>query len=119
MITEETLKERAREAMPFCEEHNLISWADKENNKFFPKALMALSINKMEYYLNPHPSLDKLMMSDGIHTTEEWLQTQPPTWRAIETEAIYECVKRGWSLHIMNIQSVAREIDAMRNPKGW
>ncbi len=46
-------------------------------------------------------------------------ETQPEAWREIETEAIYECMRKGWPLHVMNIQSTAREIDAKRNPKGW
>ena len=49
----------------------------------------------------------------------EWLLTQPEAWRPMETEAIYECMRKGWELHIINIQSTAREIDAKRNPKGW
>ena len=63
--------------------------------------------------------LSELMMSNGKQTVEEWLMTQPEEWRDLEIEAIYECLKRGWELHIMNIQSTAREIDAKRNPKGW
>ena len=64
--------------------------------------------------------LSKLKMADGEETVEEWMKkTQPEEWWPIETEAIYECLRRGWPLHIGNIQSTAREIDARRNPKGW
>ncbi len=65
--------------------------------------------------------LNKIMMSERSHgkqTAAEWLG-QPEAWREIETEAIYECMRKGWPLHVMNIQSTAREIDAKRNPKGW
>lgn len=67
------------------------------------------------------PNLNNIMMSERTHgkqTAAEWLQTQPEKWSAIETEAIYECMRRGWPLHIMHIQMIAREIDAKRNPKG-
>jgi hypothetical protein len=63
--------------------------------------------------------LSELMMSNGKQTVEEWLMTQPEEWRDLEIEAIYECLKRGWKLHIRHIQMIAREIDAKRNPKGW
>ena len=63
--------------------------------------------------------LNKILMGNSKQTAEEWLKTQPEAWREAMTEAIYECLKRGWTLHTMNIQSMAREIDAKRNPKGW
>ncbi len=58
-------------------------------------------------------------MANGRQTAADWLLTQPEQWRSLETEAIYECLNRNWELHVMNIQSTAREIDAIRNPKGW
>lgn len=39
--------------------------------------------------------LSEIMMSNGKQTAEEWLMTQPEAWREIETEAIYECLKKG------------------------
>ncbi|MBP3483210.1 MAG: hypothetical protein J6K28_07470 [Alistipes sp.] len=47
-------------------------------------------------------------------TAEEWLLTQPEAWRELETEAIYECLRRKWPLHTGNIQMVAREIEPER-----
>lgn len=76
----------------------------------------------MHPYINPDPNekdLNKLLMSDGKETAQEWLMTQPERWRSLATEAIYECLKKGWPLHEGNIQMTAREIDAKRNPKGW
>ena len=73
-------------------------------------------------YINPDPDekdLNKILMEDGKETAQEWLMTQPEAWREIETEAIYECLKRGWTLHTGHIQMIARELDAKRNPKGW
>ncbi len=73
-------------------------------------------------YINPDPNekdLNKILMEDGKQTAQEWLMTQPESWRPEMTEAIYECLKRGWTLHTMSIQSTARELDAQRNPKGW
>ena len=73
-------------------------------------------------YINPNPNekdLNKLLMEDGKQTAQEWLMTQPKKYRERATEAIYECLKRGWTLHTGNIQSTARELDAQRNPKGW
>jgi hypothetical protein len=63
--------------------------------------------------------LDEIMMDDGEQTAAEWLLTQPEAWRIRETEAIYACLKKGWPLNVITIQSTAREIDAKRNPKGW
>ena len=63
--------------------------------------------------------LSEIMMSDGKQTAADWLLTQPDEWRPIETEAIYECLKRGWPMNVMEIQGIAREIDAKQNPKGW
>ena len=63
--------------------------------------------------------LDKIMMSNGRETAAEWLAKEPEAWREAEAEAIYECLRRGWPLHVGNIQYVAREIDAKLNPKGW
>lgn len=51
----------------------------------------------------------KLLLTDG-RTAEEFLSTQPEEWRSVETSAIYECLRRGWPLHVGNIQYVAREI---------
>ena len=67
--------------------------------------------------------LDKILVGpmgrkDWIPASE-WLRTQPEAWREIETEALHECMKRGWSLTAFHIQMIAREIDAERNPKGW
>lgn len=73
-------------------------------------------------YINPNPNekdLNKLLMSDGKETAQEWLMTQPESWREAMIEAIYECLKRGWTLHTGHIQMTARELDAQRNPKGW
>jgi len=73
-------------------------------------------------YINPNPNekdLNKLLMEDGKQTAQEWLMTQPKKYWERATEAIYECLKRGWTLHTGNIQSTARELDAQRNPKGW
>lgn len=73
-------------------------------------------------YINPNPDerdLNKILMEDGRETAAEWLKTQPERWHSLATEAIYECLKKGWPLHDGNIQSTAREIDAKRNPKGW
>lgn len=73
-------------------------------------------------YINPNPDerdLTKILMEDGKETAQEWLMTQPKTWREAMIEAIYECLKRGWTLHIGHIQMMARELDAKRNPKGW
>ena len=61
--------------------------------------------------------LDKIMMDQDMYpgmTVNEWLLTQPEAWRAIETEAIYECMRKGWDLHVMNIQSTARELGGTR-----
>lgn len=63
--------------------------------------------------------LSQIMMSNGKQTAQEWLMTQPESWREIEIEAIYECLRRGWPLHTAHIHIIAREIDAKRNPKGW
>ena len=63
--------------------------------------------------------LSEIMMSNGKQTAEEWLMTQPEAWREIETEAIYECLKKGWSLHLVSIQSTARELAIPWNPNGW
>ena len=63
--------------------------------------------------------LNKLMMSNGKQTAAEWLKAQPQKWEERLTEAIYECLKRGWMLHTGNIYPIARELDAIRNPKGW
>ena len=69
------------------------------------------------------PDLDKIMIQPigrrEMVTFRQWLQTQPEAWRAIETEALSECLKRGWKVSVPNIQMIAREIDAERNPKGW
>ena len=73
-------------------------------------------------YINPNPNekdLNKLLMSDGKETAQEWLMTQPKKYWERATEAIYECLKRGWTLHTAHIQMIARELDAQRNPKGW
>lgn len=53
--------------------------------------------------------LNKIILTDGT-TAEEFLASQPASWRSIETSAIYECLKRGWSLHKANIQCMAREL---------
>lgn len=63
--------------------------------------------------------LTKIMMSNGKQTAAEWLKAQPQKWEEELTEAIYECLKRGWTLHTANIYPIARELDAIRNPKGW
>ena len=63
--------------------------------------------------------LSEIMMSNGKQTAEEWLMTQPEAWREIETEAIYECLKKGWPLHLVSIQSTARELAVPGNPNGW
>ena len=63
-------------------------------------------------------TLDEIIMCNG-QTALEWLMTQPESWRDIETEAIYECLKRDWTLHMGHIHIIARELDAQRNPKGW
>lgn len=54
--------------------------------------------------------LSEIFLTDGT-TAEEFLASQPVSWRPIETSAIYECLKRGWSLHKANIQSMARELN--------
>ncbi|MBQ5856312.1 MAG: hypothetical protein IIW55_03280 [Bacteroidales bacterium] len=63
--------------------------------------------------------MDNILMEDGSMTAQEFLMTQPERHRALATEAIYECLKRGWTLHIGHIQIIARELDATKNPKGW
>ena len=63
--------------------------------------------------------MDQIMMANGKQTAQEWLETQPEQWRQLEKEAIYECLKRDWSLHVAHIQMIAREIDEKQNPKGW
>ena len=63
--------------------------------------------------------LNKIMMSNGKQTAAEWLKTQPEKYWEEATEAIHECLKRGWALHSGHIQMIARELDAIRNPKGW
>lgn len=66
----------------------------------------------MEYIIQTQISIDELLMSDGVTTAAEWLQTQPEGWRKIETDAIYECLRNRWMLHEANIQCAAREIGA-------
>ena len=86
------------------------------------EALKQKAQQAAEPYINPNPNekdLNKLLMEDGKQTAQEWLMTQPKKYRERATEAIYECLKRGWTLHTGNIQSTARELDAQRNPKGW
>ena len=63
--------------------------------------------------------LNKLLMEDGKQTAQEWLMTMPQSWRKELPEAIYECLKKGWTLNEGTILSIARELDAQRNPKGW
>ena len=73
-------------------------------------------------YINPNPNeknLNKIFMVDGNETAQEWLMTQPEAWRKIETAAIYECLKRGWTLHTAHIQMIARELAVPGNPNGW
>ena len=62
--------------------------------------------------------LAQILMDNGKQTAEEWLATQPEAWRPIETEAIYECLKRGWSLHVAHIHMIARELNVKQKPKG-
>lgn len=50
---------------------------------------------------------------------DQWLETQPAQYHKLAVEAIYECMRKGWELHTMHIQSIARELDAKRFPKGW
>jgi len=55
-------------------------------------------------------ALDGLTLTDGT-SVMEFLDSQPPKWRKIEVKAIFECQKRGWSLHKANIQCMARELN--------
>jgi hypothetical protein len=68
---------------------------------------------------NEQKPLEEIMMSNGKQTAAEWLKNEPKQYHSLATEAIYECLKRGWPLNVMEIQGIAREIDAQRNPKGW
>ena len=73
-------------------------------------------------YINPNPNekdLNKLLMENGKQTAQEWLMTQPEKYWERATEAIYECLKKGWTLNEGGILMTARELDAQRNPKGW
>ena len=63
--------------------------------------------------------LSQIMMSNGKQTAQEWLMTQPESWREIETEAILLCLQRNWELNLLNVMGTVRELDAQRNPKGW
>ena len=63
--------------------------------------------------------LSTIMMSNGHQTAQEWLMTQTQKYQALAEEARFECLRKGWILNDMTIQSTAREIDALRNPKGW
>lgn len=55
-------------------------------------------------------ALTGLTLTDGTPVME-FLDSQPPKWREIEVKAIFECQKRGWSLHKANIQCMARELN--------
>ena len=117
-MNKETFLLKAQEAAIFCKDNNLITFREKQSeNPFYPQYLMALEINLREMFLNQKPSLNKLVMSNGKMTAQEWIEKQPEEWRHIETDAIYECLKSHWSLNAMTIQSVARELDALKNPK--
>ena len=73
-------------------------------------------------YINPNPNekdLNKIFMEDGKETAQEFLMTQPEKFWKIETAAIYECMRRGWTLHIGHIQMIARELAVPGNPNGW
>ena len=73
-------------------------------------------------YINSNPNekdLNKILMEDGKETAQEFLMTQPEKYWKIATAAIYECMKRGWTLHIGHIQMIARELAVPGNPNGW
>lgn len=55
-------------------------------------------------------ALAGLTLTDGTPVLE-FLDSQPPAWREIEVKAIFECQRRGWSLHEANIQCMARELN--------
>lgn len=59
--------------------------------------------------------LEELVKDNGQPVTE-WLDTQPVADRELLIEAIYACLKKGWPLNPMTIQSTARAID--RKQKG-
>lgn len=65
-------------------------------------------------------NLDEIMMSDWPdQTAAAYLETIPEQYRELATEAIYKCLKRGWELNPMTIQSTAREIVRERNPNDY
>ena len=70
-----------------------------------------------EYLKTATPPLDELTVEGK--SAREFLATNPPEWYPVLIEGIYECLKRRWPLHSVNIYPIVREIDAKRNPKGW
>ena len=113
---------RAENNQPTIQEE-LMKIAEKEPLRLIDKMKMRAEIlGPHKPYINPDPNekdLNKLLMEDGKQTAQEWLMTQPKKYWERATEAIYECLKRGWTLHTGHIQMIARELDAQRNPKGW
>ena len=66
--------------------------------------------------------LNKIMMCESVHgkqTAAEWVMAQPEEYRELATEAICECMRKGWPLHKMHIQSTAKDIDAKRRPQDF
>lgn len=57
----------------------------------------------------PEQELLEMKMQTG-ETVQQMIDRLPDDWRSAMIAGAYECLKRGWPLHDMNIQAAWREI---------
>ena len=60
------------------------------------------------------PNLDEIKMSGTDLPVSFFIKTQPAEDRELTTEAVYECLRRGWPLNRMEIGYLARDIRRKR-----